>query len=220
MADNSDTLVVLVHGFCRHGKNMQFWREHLQDDFPNIAVADMPATHRSFRSCLASLSRTVELARPQLYRRICFAGHSMGGLLLREFLAANPLPNADKLVCVGTPHYGSKLADWALLLGFPYSGLIWPPLWALRPAARKRITTPNIPGLTIGALVSTNNAHWPGKVFLSRSADGLVESFSAEAPDADAIAYVEAPHDPMQYDLKTVQLIRQFFLHGNFDLES
>lgn len=213
-----DTLVILAHGFCRSGSNMHFWRDNLADDFPDIVVADMPTTHRSFRCCLENLRRTVEAAQWRKYRQIYLAGHSMGGLLLRELLASEKISNARKLVCVGTPHYGSKLADLALILGFPYSGIIWPPLWALRRGARRKVTTPDIPGLQIGAIVSTNNAHWPGKLFLSNSADGLVESFSALPPDAHEVAYVDAPHDPMQYDLRTVRLIKQFFLHGNFEV--
>ena len=216
----SDTLVVLAHGFCRGSKNMRFWRDNLAGDFPDIVVADMPTTHRSFKHCLENLRATVKAAHPEKYQRIYCAGHSMGGLLLRELLASEKFSNADKLVCVGTPHYGSKLADLALILGFPYSGLIWPPLWALRCGARRQVTTPDIPGLQVGAIISTNNAHWPGKLFLSKSADGLVESASALPPDSDCVAYVNAPHDPMQYDLQTVRLIRQFFLHGNFELPS
>jgi hypothetical protein len=138
----------------------------------------------------------------------------MGGLMIREFLKNVPLPNAKRLVCVGTPHYGSKLADIAPMM--PGAGLIWKPLHALKISARKNITTPRIPGLEIGVIVSINNGHWPGKLFLSKSADGLVESFSAIAPDAREVAYTEAAHVPMQYDEKTAELIKAFLLTGKF----
>lgn len=214
----ADTLVVLIHGFCRHGENMHFWQERLSDVFPNIAIADMPATHSSFERCLKSLSDTFEAAQSSKYQQILIAGHSMGGLLAREYLERNRPGNVKRLVCVGTPHYGSRLADWALALGFPWSGLVFPPLWALRCGARRKLTTPAIPGLEIGVIASQNNAHWPGKVFLSKDADGLVESSSALAPDACAQVLVNAPHDPMQYDAEVAALIRSFFINGNFDI--
>lgn len=215
---DSDTLVVLVHGFCRSGENMQYWRDSLSDVFSNIICADMPATHGSFKDCLQSLENTIAEAHPEQYKRLFFAGHSMGGLLAREYLEKNRPGNAEKLLCIGTPHYGSRLANWALWLGFPWSGIVFPPLYALRPAARRKLTTPDLPGLKIGVIVSENNGHWPGKVFLSNKADGLVESFSALAPDAGEHAFVDVPHDHMQRDPKVAELIKRFFVNGKFDI--
>ncbi len=210
----SDVLVVLVHGFCRGGKDMQFWRDNLQDEFANIICADLPACYSSFERCLECLKETVAAAGPDRYNELYMVGHSMGGLLAREYLQAVRPANAKRLVCVGTPHFGSKLADIALC--FPGAGLIWQPLHALKSKARKILTTPEIEGLEIGAIVGTNNAHWPGKLFLSDMADGLVESFSAHAPDAKSVVYTEVPHDPMQYDIKIADLIKKFLLDGEF----
>ena len=138
----------------------------------------------------------------------------MGGLMAREYLKQAHPENVCRLVCVGTPHYGSKLADIALLL--PGSGLVWKPLNALKRSARQEVTSPDISGLKIGAIVSKNNAHWPGKLFLSPESDGLVEPFSAIPPDACAIAETGAGHIQMQYDTETAELIKQFFLNGKF----
>ena len=211
---NSNTLVILIHGFCRGAENMQFWKQSLADEFPNIITPDLPATYSSFEKCLDVLSKCIADAEPEKYEKIYIAGHSMGGLLARSYLEKYKPQNVKRLVCAGTPHLGSKLADIALLL--PGAGLIWQPLKALKTSARKVITTPDIPGLEIGAIVSTNNAHWPGKLFLSDSADGLVESFSAHAPDAKSIAYSQVPHDPMQYDHTIASLIKKFFIDGEF----
>ena len=208
------TLAVLVHGFCKGAKDMQFWKRALKAEFTEVITPDLPTKYSSFECCVELLTREIAAADPAQYDGIYFAGHSMGGLMIREYLKNVPLPNARRLVCVGTPHYGSKLADIALL--FPGAGLIWKPLHALKLFARKQITTPDIPGLEIGAIVSTNNGHWPGKLFLSKDADGLVESSSALPPDAHATACTDAAHVPMQYDEKTAELIKAFLLNGKF----
>ena len=62
----SDVLVVLVHGFCRGGKDMQFWRDNLQDEFANIICADLPACYSSFERCLECLKETVCLPAESL----------------------------------------------------------------------------------------------------------------------------------------------------------
>ena len=211
---NSDILVILVHGFCRGAKDMFFWKKTLHREFPHIITPDLPTRYSSFETCVDILTETISAEKPENFRQLYFAGHSMGGLMAREYLSRQKNRNAGRLVCVGTPHYGSKLADIALLL--PGAGAVWKPLNALKTSARKKVTSPALPELKIGAIVSKNNAHWPGKLFLSASSDGLVESFSATPPDADAVAYTDAGHIKMQYDETTALLIRKFFLTGAF----
>ena len=207
-------LAVIIHGFCKGAADMQYWKRAVKDEFTTVITPDLPTKFSSFETCVKVLTAEIAAASPDSYDEIYFAGHSMGGLLAREYLNRTKLANAKRLVCVGTPHYGSKLADIALLM--PGAGLIWKPLHALKSSTRRNITTPDIPNLEIGVIVSTNNAHWPGKLFLSDSADGLVESFSALAPDAAAVAYTKAPHVPMQYDAETAELIKKFLLTGKF----
>lgn len=39
-----------------------------------------------------------------------FVGHSLGGLLIRRMLADHPLPRLGRVVTLGTPHRGSRVA--------------------------------------------------------------------------------------------------------------
>lgn len=211
---NSNTLLVLVHGFCCRNYHMYKWRDGLKADFPCIAIADMPARSGSFADCLASLTATMNSANYRRYEQIYMVGHSMGGLLAREFLAQNKPANAAKLICVGTPHQGSLLADIALKI--PLAGVFAPPLKALTAAAREKLTTPDIANLKIGAIIGNNNAHWQGKLFLSKDSDGLVESFSANPADACDTVTMNIAHVPMMYDRLVIDQIRHFLLHGSF----
>ena len=212
--EHDDTLVILIHGFCRGAKDMQFWKKCLQPEFPHILTPDLPTTFASFQTCTERLEEEVATAAPEQYRNILIAGHSMGGLLARAFLQRNPMKNVSRLVCAGTPHSGSKLADIALKI--PGTGAIWKPLHALKCSARTQLITPEIPDLEIGAIVSCSNTHWTGKYFLSDPADGLVELHSATPQDAKSVVQVSANHVKMQYDPYTAALIKKFFLCGNF----
>ena len=210
----SKTLVVLIHGFCKGADDMQYWKKHLAPEFSDVITPDLPTTFSSIERCLEKLTQAIDDASPEQYDQIFIAGHSMGGLLAREYLQRHRPGNVKKLICVGTPHYGSKLADIALCL--PGAGMIWKPLHALKLSARQQLTTPEIPGLEIAVIVSTNNGHWPGKLFLSDQADGLVDLTSAHAPDAKHVSRTGAAHVKMQYDRETADLIKKFFIHGQF----
>lgn len=208
------TLVILIHGFHKGADDMQFWKKELSPEFTDVLTPDLPTTFSSFEECLEELSRAIEKAGAGEYGQVFIAGHSMGGLLAREYLQRKRPGNVKRLICVGTPHYGSKLADIALWM--PGAGLIWKPLHALKCSARTKLTTPEIPGLEIAVIFSVNNGHWPGKLFLSKEADGLVDAVSAKAPDARYIAETQADHVSMQYDKKTAELIKKFFIQGKF----
>ena len=211
---HDDTLVVLIHGFLRGAKDMRFWESALKETFPHILVPDLPASFGSFQEMLSRLTESIASARPERYRRLYIAAHSMGGLLAREYLANLRPENAEKLVCVGTPHAGSLLADIALTI--PGAGRIWKPLHALKRSARQSVVKPELPALKIALIVSTNNAFLPGRLFFREEADGMVALSSALAPDAAGIAYTDASHVGMQFDERTAFLIRKFFLEGTF----
>ncbi|MBR1999265.1 MAG: alpha/beta fold hydrolase, partial [Lentisphaeria bacterium] len=125
------TLIVLVHGYCKGAKDMQFWKEAMLTEGCDIITPDLPTTYDSFEDCVEKLTRDIEAAEPEKYENLYIAGHSMGGLMAREYLQRKKPPNARRLVCVGTPHYGSKLADIALWI--PFMGMIHKPLYALKP---------------------------------------------------------------------------------------
>ena len=194
---------------------MQYWKEHLSSCDRDIITPDLPATYSSFDECVQKLIHDIESADPGKYENLCIAGHSMGGLMAREYLQRRKPANAGCLVCVGTPHYGSRLADIALLV--PFSGMIYKPLHALKCSARKELTTPDIPGLKIGVISSVNNAFWGGRLFLGKEADGMVAESSALAPDAHCTASCNASHAQMMFDELTVTLIGRFFETGSFD---
>lgn len=207
-------MVVLIHGFSRNARDMRVWKSALENDFDRVVIPNLPMTHGSAESCMERLRNKIAAAHPEEYAEVYLVGHSMGGLLAREYLQREKPANVKKLLCVGTPHHGSLLADILLLI--PGMGWIFKPLVYLSTFARKEITTPEIPGLQIGSIISSKCRFLPGRIFLRGGSDGVVALSSAHAPDADCEICVAVPHAGMMFSPAVSTLIRRFLQTGSF----
>ena len=105
--------VVLVHGFfCNRGLWNPWLRRFRDADIPFVAVNLEPVLGSidDYRPAIAAAVAAVEAAtgEPPLV-----VGHSMGGLAVRAWLAADPHARVRGLVTIATPHAGTRIARHA-----------------------------------------------------------------------------------------------------------
>lgn len=107
--------VLLVHGFVCNRAFWNGWMPRLREaGIPHVAVtvgppfADIAQQAQALDAAWVRLSQAT--GRPPL-----LVGHSMGGLLIRSWLAGKPdeMALAHEVITIGSPHHGTVLAQMA-----------------------------------------------------------------------------------------------------------
>ena len=208
-------LVVLVHGLGRTENSMLVLDWRLQQ-------AGYSVTRVGYKSRSASLAAHADQLEASVAAccatagKVHFVGHSMGGIVIRRYLADTPPDSLGRVVFLAPPSHGSELADWVRE---------WPPAAeALGPAGRALGTDSTdlhaaLPQPTYEAgIVAGNRSVNPiGSAVIPGPDDGAV---SVERAQIEGVPTVVLPKSHMfiMNSRYTAEMVIRFLQTGSFDV--
>lgn len=170
---NGETPVLLLHGLFINRAGWFWFKWALRRrGFRNLVTINLSSYHNEETLTEQVAKRVDELRHSLDVEQVHLVGHSMGGVIARNYLQLRGGENkVDRCVCLGTPHAGSKLSPFALT---PLSNVLVPNsefltrLAAAAPPQQAKLV--NIYSSKDNMVVPASSAHldWVDNIILDR----------------------------------------------------
>lgn len=102
--------VILLHGLARSSSSMEKLQTALVRDGYSVVNYQYPSREKNIQA-LAEEEMPLALAKCTSSEKINFVTHSLGGIVLRQYLSAHVIPNLGRTVMLGPPNKGSQVVD-------------------------------------------------------------------------------------------------------------
>lgn len=223
-AAHAEDCVVLLHGLASNPLVMKPMEVAI-DIQPEFRVVNQG--YRSYSADIETLAHEVlpkAIAACDLkpYESVSFVTHSLGGIILRAYLAENELAALDSVVMLAPPNHGSEVVDWV----GQFRWLI--PI--LGPAGRQlgtedddlptRLPDAEFKLGVIAGNISESRERWffwterlPGED------DGKVSTQSAKLGNMSDYTQVEASHSGLLIEKAAIEQVLSFLRYGRFDID-
>lgn len=209
--------VVLLHGLARTSLSMNKMEREL-------AAADFATANIDYPSREYTVEELAETAVPEGIAacraqngvdRIHFVTHSLGGILVRQYLSNHDLPDLGRVVMLGPPNQGSAAVDELRdVPGFD---------WLNGPAGRQLGKGDNSVPLRLGpadfelGVIAGNRTIDPiTSAVLENPDDGRVSVEDTKLDGMADFVVVEHSHAFMMRMPRTIELTKSFLRNGRF----
>jgi pimeloyl-ACP methyl ester carboxylesterase len=215
-AAQSKEYVVLLHGLCRSGRSMIPMGQALEQAGYKIVNMEYPSRSTSIEKLSDdAIGLAVEDCQRQGATRIHFVTHSLGGILVRSYLARHTIPNLGRVVMLGPPNQGSevvdKLGSWWLFkkLNGPAGGEL----------GTDKNSTPNLIGpanFCVGVIAGDRSLNWINSLLIPGRDDGKVSVERTKLAGMTDHIVIHATHPFIMCNRTAIRQTVHFLRTGSF----
>jgi triacylglycerol lipase len=211
---NQSEAVILLHGLGRTDRSMRPLAEDLTKSGFHVYNFRYASTDTEPEALIDDLGRQVEdccTGAPTLH----FVGHSLGGILIRAYLARELPPNIGRVVMLAPPNHGSEIID---MLGESTAFR-----WALGPTAQQLGTNPESlpnrlppPAVELGVIAGTGTVNPIGSIVVPNEDDGTVSLASTKLEGMTDFLIVPNSHAFIMRSDDVAMQVVHFLREGRF----
>ncbi len=207
--------VFLIHGLARTQRSMKKLERKLISNGYQVFNISYPSTHKTIE---ALAEQTISNALKQCPKdaQVSFVTHSMGGILVRQYLAKHSIQNLQHVVMLGPPNKGSeivdKLGNWSLFKLI--NGPAGQQLGTDKNSVPNRLGAANF---SVGIIAGTNNFNPFLSRLLAKPHDGKVTVESTKLEGMTDHICLPVTHTFMMNKKSVIEQTLYFLEHGHFN---
>jgi len=208
--------VIYLHGLGRTSRSMR----PILDAMPKEGFVHIPFEYPSTRVPIEDSAGFLHSVIESLtaVSKISFVVHSMGGLVVRQYLKEHKDPRIQRLVMLGTPNSGAEMADM-LKRNFVFRTIYGPAGQQLVTDHNGTIKSLPIPEIEFAVIAGGKGDERGFNPLLPGDDDGTVTVASARLPGAADFLLVPKLHSFLMSDETAIAAAKCFVEHGRFSLE-
>jgi triacylglycerol lipase len=211
--------VVLIHGLARSQTSMSELAEHLAAAGYEVSNLDYDSRDKPPDALVAEVARAVAECCSETAGPVHFVTHSLGGILLRAYLARQAPPNLGRVVLLAPPNHGSEIVD-AVGDSPAFAAFFGPTAVELgtgEGSFPNQIASPDYP---LGIIAGSQSVNPIGSALLPGPNDGAVTVESAKLEGAADFIVIDATHTFIMSNPVAIAQTEHFLRNGRFERSS
>lgn len=213
----ADECVILLHGLARSDSSMKTMAAELNDAGYMTVNYDYPSTKFTIEELADEAINDALLFCPS-HPTIHFVTHSMGGILVRQYLSQHSIDNLGRVVMLGPPNKGSEVVD--NLHNVPGYELINGP--AGHQLGTDELSVPNKLGpadFELGIIAGTRSINLILSTMLPETDDGKVTVENTKLKGMKDHIALPVTHPFMMKNQEVIEQVIHFLKSGSFKKE-
>ena len=210
----SGRAVILIHGIGRSSKSFSAMSKALREDDYTVIGFDYPSTRLS----LPALTKFLDSVLKSLdgIESIDLVCHSMGGLVIRTYLMEHSEPRFRRMVMLGVPNKGARMAD-RLKSNPLFKAVLGPAGQQLISDKDGLISRLPTPEFEFGVLAGGRSAARGYNPLIPGDNDSTVSISSTRLPGARDFVMFPVIHSFLMTDERCIAATRCFLKSGQFE---
>lgn len=209
-----DECVILLHGLGRSSRSLKKLASMLSEKGYYTLNIDYPSTTYEIERLAGNTINSALKQCPEGYK-VHFVSHSMGGILIRQYLAIKSIPQLGRIVMLAPPNKGSQVVDY--FRHIPIYKLIMGP--AGMQLGTKKSCVPNKIGeadFDVGIIAGNRIFNWILSTMLPNPNDGKVAVENTKLDGMTDHLVLPVSHDLMTKNQHVIEQVAYYLVHGQF----
>jgi len=208
----------MLHGLCRTSHSMAKMECALTNAGFKVRNVNYPSRTASIQQLADdAIGKAVVACQQDGAKKIDFVTHSLGGILVRSYLARHSVPSLGRVVMLAPPNQGSAVAD--RLRHFPpfrwFTGVNGARL-GTGADALPRALGPWPDGIDLGIIAGNRTLNPLFSAWLDGANDGKVSVTSTHLAGMHDHLVLPHSHTWLQWRADTARAVSRFLQHGRF----